>query len=72
MKLIMPTKGLNTYEWQEGKSFMAICKVVPLISPNNEQKGFRIISLIRIGDKQKKEEKPMETLKSYAEEDELQ
>ena len=39
----------------EGNPYMAVAKVVPLFNANNEQKGFKIISLIKIDRKKKQE-----------------
>ena len=54
----------------EGEPYMAVCKVVPLFNSNNEQKGFRIISLMKIRDKNKKievKEKPLTSIKRESE-----
>ena len=41
----------------EGEPYMAIAKVVPLFNANNEQRGFKILSIIKIDRKKKEKDK---------------
>ena len=69
----MPFKGSGRAIFQdllEGEPYMAVCKVIPLFNTNNEQKGFKIISLMKIRDKNKKveiKEKPLTSIKRESE-----
>lgn len=56
----------------EGEPYMAVAKVIPLFNNNNEQKGFRIISLIKIDRKKKQENEEQKPLLVSEKDEEVQ